>query len=121
MYIKLHTSHLLKSPRSADDGDPPAEEDVEYELHSRRKCIQVALQSIELLITVETKSRPGGALTVLKNKMFILVVHEALVATAVLSTFLYHFGTGPARTGETDGIDMPHIEGTLRNFKDTWV
>ncbi|KAF5546160.1 fungal specific transcription factor [Fusarium phyllophilum] len=121
IYIRLHTSHLLKSPSSADDGDPPAEEDAEHELHSRRKCIQAALQNIELLITTETKSRPGGALTVLKNKMSILVVHKALVATAVLSTFLYHIGTGPATTGETDGIDMPHIEDTLRNFKDTWV
>ncbi|KAF4414641.1 fungal specific transcription factor [Fusarium acutatum] len=70
---------------------------------------------------METESRAGGALTVLKNKMSILAVHEALVATAVLSTFLYHFGTWPATTAETDGIDMAHIEAALRNCKDTWV
>ncbi|KAI7759426.1 hypothetical protein LZL87_013693 [Fusarium oxysporum] len=121
MYIMLHISHLLKSPRSADDGDPPAEEDAEYELNSRRKCIQAALQNVEFLIIMDTESRPGGTLTVLKNKTSILAVHEALVATAVLSTFLYHFGTWPATTGETDGIDMAHIEATLRNCKDTWV
>ncbi|EWG53340.1 hypothetical protein FVEG_11795 [Fusarium verticillioides 7600] len=121
MYIMLHISHLLKSPGSAVDGDPPAEEDVEYQLHSRRKCIQAALQNVELFIIMETESRPGGALTVLRNKMSLLAVHEALVATAVLSTFLYHFGTWPATTGETDGIDMTHIEATLRNCRDTWV
>ncbi|KAF5532866.1 fungal specific transcription factor factor [Fusarium mexicanum] len=121
MYIMLHISHLLKSPQSADDGDPPAEQDVEYELHSRRKCIQAALQNIELLIIMETESRPGGALTVLNNKRSILAVHEALVATAVLGTFLYHFGTWPATAGETDGINMAHIEATLRNCRDTWV
>ncbi|KAF5586235.1 fungal specific transcription factor [Fusarium pseudocircinatum] len=121
MYIMLHISHLLESPGSADDGDTPAEEDVEYQLHSRRKCIQAALQNVELLIIMETESRPGGALTVLRNKMSILAVHEALVATAVLSTFLYHFGTWPATNGETDSIDMAHIEATLRNCRDTWV
>ncbi|KAF5686182.1 fungal specific transcription factor factor [Fusarium denticulatum] len=104
MYIMLHISHLLMSPASTNDGDPPAEEDVQYQLHSRRKCIQAALQNVELLIIMETESRPSGAQTMLRNKMSILAVHEALVATAVLSTFLYHFGTWPATTGKTDGV-----------------
>ncbi|KAF4345170.1 fungal specific transcription factor factor [Fusarium beomiforme] len=121
MYIMLHICHLLKSPRSANDGEPAAEEDAEYELHSRRECIHAALQNVEFLMIMDAESRPGGTLTVLKNKMSILAVHEFLVATAVLSTFLYHFGTSPMNNGATAGIDMAHIETTLRNCKDTWV
>ncbi|KAL5608703.1 hypothetical protein FOVSG1_003384 [Fusarium oxysporum f. sp. vasinfectum] len=121
MYIMLHISHLLKSPRSADDGDPAAGDDAEYELHSRRKCIHSALQNVEFLIIMDTESRPGGTLTILKNKMSIFAVHESLVATAVLGTFLYHFGPCPATSGVAHGIDIAYIEATLRNCKDTWV
>jgi hypothetical protein len=42
---------------------------------------------------------------------------EALVATAVLSAFLHHLGTWLKRTGGTDSIDVPDIEGTLRSSR----
>ncbi|KAF5573948.1 hypothetical protein FPANT_12040 [Fusarium pseudoanthophilum] len=39
---------------------------------------------------------------------------------AVLSTFLYSLGSWLTTTGETEGNDMPAIEGTLRKFNDAW-
>lgn len=121
MYIMLHICHLLKSPRPAKERGCADDEDVAYEVHSRRTCIHAALQNVECLMLLDSETRPGGALAVLKNKLSTLAVHEFLVATAVLSTFLYRAATSPIHHDKTSGIDISRIESALRQCKDTWV
>ncbi|KAE9576497.1 hypothetical protein CGMCC3_g7346 [Colletotrichum fructicola] len=118
--IILYQRQLRKVASTGSSGPGSSEENENWTSAARRKCIEAALEIMKHLLFLDAETQPGGTLTMLRSKVSALVVHECLVATAALSTYLYRWSDAPAVDESEGAVSKSGIEAILRQSYQTW-
>ncbi|KJZ73470.1 hypothetical protein HIM_07026 [Hirsutella minnesotensis 3608] len=96
--IMLHRRFLdLPSPSNGQTPDPFA--------HSRKACIDAALETLRIQHTLDEETCPGGQLYTVRWRLSSILNHEFLTATLVLCSVL-HRGQSPDLDTERDVITL---------------
>ncbi|KAF4820686.1 Trichosetin biosynthesis cluster transcription factor TF23 [Colletotrichum siamense] len=118
--IILYQRQLRKRASTSSAGGGSSVDHEDWTSAARCKCIEAALEIIKHLVFLDTESQPGGTLTAVRSKISALVVHEGLVATAALSTYLYRWSEAPPIDESGGAVSKPEIEAMLRRSYETW-
>ncbi|KAF5511090.1 Trichosetin biosynthesis cluster transcription factor TF23 [Colletotrichum siamense] len=118
--IILFQRQLRKVASKSSAGSDSREDHEDWRSTARCKCIEAALEIIKHLVFLDTESQPDGTLTALRSKVSALLVHECLVATAALSTYLYRWSEAPPIDESGGAVSKPEIEAMLRRSYETW-